>query len=118
MEEQFLTVAEVAELLKLNPQTIRNWIDARSLPATHVGRRVRIKRSELEAFIDGRSLHDDQPAPAPDPISPTEGWQRVVSAARDLEAAAGDEPRLEAALRALAAAAQALADVAAETDRS
>jgi len=26
--EEFPTVAEVAELLKLNQQTIRNWIDA------------------------------------------------------------------------------------------
>jgi hypothetical protein len=25
-EESFLTVAEVAELLKLNQQTVRNWI--------------------------------------------------------------------------------------------
>jgi len=24
--DEFLTVAEVAELLKLNPQTVRNWI--------------------------------------------------------------------------------------------
>ena len=26
VEEEFLTVAEVAGRLKLNPQTIRNWI--------------------------------------------------------------------------------------------
>ena len=26
--DSFLTVAEVAELLKLNQQTVRNWIDA------------------------------------------------------------------------------------------
>ena len=26
MDEKFLTVAEVAETLRLNPQTIRNWI--------------------------------------------------------------------------------------------
>jgi excisionase family DNA binding protein len=25
--DEFLTVAETAELLKLNPQTIRSWID-------------------------------------------------------------------------------------------
>jgi hypothetical protein len=27
LDEEFLTVAEVAELLKLNQQTVRNWID-------------------------------------------------------------------------------------------
>jgi len=26
VDEEFLTVAEVAELLKLNQQTVRNWI--------------------------------------------------------------------------------------------
>src|SRR5437016_7906880 len=52
LEETFLTVAEVAEMLKLNPQTVRNWIDQGSLPALRVGRRVRIKRSDLERMLE------------------------------------------------------------------
>jgi excisionase family DNA binding protein len=56
LEESFLTVAEVAEMLKLNQQTVRNWIDQGSLPALRVGRRVRIKRSDLERVLaDGYS---------------------------------------------------------------
>lgn len=51
-EESYLTVAEVAELLKLNQQTVRNWIDQGSLPALRVGRRVRIKRSDLERVLE------------------------------------------------------------------
>jgi excisionase family DNA binding protein len=51
-EDSFLTVAEVAELLKLNQQTVRNWIDQGSLPALRVGRRVRIKRSDLDRVLD------------------------------------------------------------------
>ncbi len=51
-EDSFLTVAEVAEMLKLNQQTVRNWIDAGSLPAIRVGRRVRIKRSDLDRIIE------------------------------------------------------------------
>ena len=50
--EEFLTVAEVAEMLKLNQQTVRNWIDQGSLPALRVGRRVRIPRSDLEQMLD------------------------------------------------------------------
>ena len=50
-EETFLTVAEVAEMLKLNQQTVRNWIDQGSLPALRVGRRVRIKRSDFERVL-------------------------------------------------------------------
>ena len=46
-----LTVAEVAKLLQLNPQTIRNWIDQRTLPAIRIGRRVRIKREDLEQLL-------------------------------------------------------------------
>src|SRR5580658_8851435 len=50
-EESFLTVAQVAELLQLNQQTVRNWIDQGSLPAVRVGRRVRVKRSDLDRII-------------------------------------------------------------------
>jgi excisionase family DNA binding protein len=51
LEETYLTVAEVAGMLKLNQQTVRNWIDQGSLPALRVGRRVRIKRSDFEQIV-------------------------------------------------------------------
>ena len=51
-EESYLTVAEVAATLKLNQQTVRNWIDQGALPALRVGRRVRIKRSDFERILD------------------------------------------------------------------
>lgn len=51
-EESYLTVAEVAETLKLNQQTVRNWIDQGTLPALRVGRRVRIKRSDFQRILD------------------------------------------------------------------
>jgi excisionase family DNA binding protein len=56
IEESFLTVAEVAGLLKLNQQTVRNWIDQGSLPALKVGRRVRIRRSDFERLLAESSL--------------------------------------------------------------
>jgi excisionase family DNA binding protein len=49
--ESFLTVAEVAEMLKLNQQTVRNWIDQGSLPAVRIGRRVRIRQSDLDRLL-------------------------------------------------------------------
>jgi excisionase family DNA binding protein len=52
MPDEFLTVAEVAATLKLNQQTVRNWIDQGSLPAVRVGRRVRIKRADFERILD------------------------------------------------------------------
>jgi excisionase family DNA binding protein len=49
--EEFLTVAEVAERLRLNQQTVRNWLDAGKLPAVRIGRRVRILRSDYDALV-------------------------------------------------------------------
>ena len=51
--EEFLTVTEVAARLRLNDQTIRNWIDRGKLPAFRIGRRVRIARSDFDRFVDG-----------------------------------------------------------------
>ena len=51
-DTDFMTVAEVAEILKLNQQTVRNWIDQGSLPALRIGRRVRIRRSDFERLIE------------------------------------------------------------------
>jgi excisionase family DNA binding protein len=68
VEESFLTVAEVAELLKLNQQTVRNWIDQGSLPAVRVGRRVRIKRSDFDRVLaDGYSGRVGSARPAAQP---------------------------------------------------
>jgi excisionase family DNA binding protein len=51
--EEFLTVAEVAERLRLNHQTVRNWIDDGKLPAFRIGRRVRIARSDFDRVVNG-----------------------------------------------------------------
>ncbi len=56
LDDDYLTVADVAGLLKLNQQTVRNWIEQGKLPALRVGRRVRIKRVDLERLLaDGYS---------------------------------------------------------------
>ena len=61
-EETYLTVAEVAEMLKLNQQTVRNWIDQGSLPALRVGRRVRIKRSDFDRILE--ESYSGRPTPS------------------------------------------------------
>jgi excisionase family DNA binding protein len=61
--DELPTVHEVAELLRLNPQTLRNYIDRGDLPKIRVGSRpVRIKRADLEKLIDA---HTDAPAREP-----------------------------------------------------
>jgi excisionase family DNA binding protein len=62
--DEFLTVAEVAAILKLNQQTVRNWIDAGTLPALHLGRRVRIRRSDFDQLLEhGYSRVRPEPEP-------------------------------------------------------
>ena len=50
--DPFLTVDEVAAMLRLNPQTVRNTIERGELAAVRVGpRRVRVRSSALDAWI-------------------------------------------------------------------
>jgi len=63
MADEFLTVAEVAAILKLNQQTVRNWITDGKLPAVRVGeRRVRIRRTDFERLLDQGSSPKAEPA--------------------------------------------------------
>lgn len=51
-DDELMTVAQVAGTLRLNEQTIRNWIDAGKLPHVRVGdRRVRVWRSDFHALV-------------------------------------------------------------------
>lgn len=57
-DEEFLTVAEIAELFKMNPQTVRNWIDNGQLDAVRVGRLVRVRGSDLQRFISEQTANE------------------------------------------------------------
>jgi excisionase family DNA binding protein len=62
LSEELFTVSEVAAILKLNEQTIRNYIDAGALPALRIGRRVRIRRDVLQRILtDGLRVKDAAP---------------------------------------------------------
>jgi len=49
---ELLTVDEAADLLRVKPSTIRAWVLKREIPFLHVGRLVRIRRSDIEALIE------------------------------------------------------------------
>ncbi|MGH2867104.1 MAG: helix-turn-helix domain-containing protein [Solirubrobacteraceae bacterium] len=49
-----MTLPEVAAELKPNPQAIRNWIDQGKLPAHRLGRRLRVRRDDLDALVGVR----------------------------------------------------------------
>ncbi len=57
MPEPFLTTADVAELFKLNVETVYLLIAQQGLPATKIGGQWRFDESEIrEWFKDRRSL--------------------------------------------------------------
>jgi excisionase family DNA binding protein len=64
VDDEFLTVADIATILKLNQQTVRNWIDQGKLPAIHIGRRVRVRRSDFDRLLE-HSYTAAQPQEAP-----------------------------------------------------
>lgn len=49
-EDRLLTVAEVAEQLRLHPITVRRHIKAERLRAVRVGRAVRVRQSDVDKF--------------------------------------------------------------------
>jgi excisionase family DNA binding protein len=52
VDEEFLTVAEAATLLRVAPSTIRRWIREGDVPAHRIGRRrVALRRADLARLI-------------------------------------------------------------------
>lgn len=50
--EQFQTVKDVADLLKIGEATVRRWIKDGELRAIDIGRGWRIAPDDLEEFLD------------------------------------------------------------------
>ena len=52
VEEEYLTVAEAATLLRVAPSTVRRWIREGDVPAHRIGRRrVALRRGDLARLI-------------------------------------------------------------------
>jgi excisionase family DNA binding protein len=80
-DDDFLTVSEIAATLRPNQQTVRNWLDAGRIPYYRLGqegRRVRIRRSDFDAFLasSGPERASLEPTPSiwdgeiPMPVAP------------------------------------------------
>ncbi len=54
MPEKQLTVDEVAEELRVHPETVRQWIREGELDAFDTGRGYRISRQDLDDFVQKR----------------------------------------------------------------
>jgi excisionase family DNA binding protein len=60
MEEksELLTLEEAANLLRLNPETVRRHVAGGRLPAVKIGRRIRIRRDTIDNFAGGGPVRE------------------------------------------------------------
>jgi excisionase family DNA binding protein len=58
LNEELLSIKQVARQVNVDEKTVRRWIKAGELPAIELGGRYRIKPSELQAFLE---KHRKQP---------------------------------------------------------
>ncbi len=59
-DKPFLTVEEVAEKLRINEGSIRAWLRSGDLPGVKFGRQWRIRREDLDKFIQDQYRKQDQ----------------------------------------------------------
>ena len=56
---QLLTVAEVAEILRVQPRRVGKLLDSGELPYVHISARVRrVRRQDLAALLEPRNDHE------------------------------------------------------------
>jgi excisionase family DNA binding protein len=55
LSDRLLMVREVAELMRVSNMTVYRLIKAGDLPAIRVGKNFRIRRSDVECYLGGRS---------------------------------------------------------------
>ncbi len=57
----FLTVAEVAALLRVSNMTVYRLIKSGQLPAIRVGKNYRLRRPDVERYLNDRSVGAEDP---------------------------------------------------------
>jgi excisionase family DNA binding protein len=68
---QFLTVAEVAEMLRVSRMTVYRWVHAGDMPAVRFGRSFRVPQTAVDSFMEQAAMNggwntedDERPAGA------------------------------------------------------
>ena len=52
IEERFLTIRDAAEVLRLHPRTVREYVRRGELEGRVIGGRWRFRRKDLDAFFE------------------------------------------------------------------
>lgn len=56
--DEWLSVEDVAQILKMDEETIRKWIRRKQLKAYKFGRDYRIKRDDFDQFVKERATNE------------------------------------------------------------
>ena len=59
-EEQLLTVAEVAQIMRVSNMTVYRLIKAGQLAAIRVGKNYRIRRRDVERYLTERAVYTER----------------------------------------------------------
>lgn len=59
LENEILTIEDVASYLRLTPQTIYRWAQEKRIPAVKLGKEWRFRRSIIDAWLDAQILGDE-----------------------------------------------------------
>lgn len=60
--DELLTVAEVADLLRVSTMTVYRLIRGGELPAVRVGRNYRVRRGDLDSYLEQQVVEPQQHA--------------------------------------------------------
>ncbi len=52
MNDELLTLTEVAEYLKFKPQTVYRWTQSGKLPGAKFGKEWRFRKSDIKIWLD------------------------------------------------------------------
>lgn len=61
--DELLTVAEVAETLRVSTMTVYRLVRSGEIPAVRVGRNYRIRRSDLDAYLEQQVVSPEDVSP-------------------------------------------------------
>ena len=58
MDNEILTIEEVANYLRLKPQTIYKWAQEKRIPAAKLGKEWRFRKSVIDRWFDDQMFGD------------------------------------------------------------
>lgn len=63
MSDSILTIQEAAEVLTISVSSLRRLIHDQEIPVIRIGQSVRLRRVDLDAFVDGHVTVRPNPNP-------------------------------------------------------